>query len=66
MNPLDAIRLDRSRVHIGSHAETPPDAWAERSVEQRIEGVEYLRAIFYGPDQVGQRLQRVFSIAYRT
>ena len=39
------------------------DYWLSKTPQERIEALEYLRRWVYGDDQVGARLQRVFTIA---
>jgi hypothetical protein len=36
--------------------------WCDRSAEERIEAVEFMRKVMFGHDRVSARLQRVLEI----
>jgi hypothetical protein len=60
---LSSLRLDKSVIEITTldHADDDAAYWWQRTPEERLEHMEYLRRLNYGDLATG-RLQRVFEI----
>ena len=58
-------RVDRSKLTRTTHENAGAEDiefWLSRTVDERIEGVEYLRRWLYGDAAVDARLQRVLEL----
>ena len=65
---LNEMKMDRSHVKVGSHADLERDDreyWANASDRERFETITYLRECFYGEEATTGRLQRVHRVFKR-
>lgn len=61
-------RLDKTALTVTTLDEADKadlTYWHSRSVEERLEAIEWLRELNYGKDAVSGRLQRVLEITRR-
>jgi len=58
------FRMDKTVFSIRTLSDPPDDReyWAGKTVEERLEALEFLRQVMYGYDPVTERLQRVLEI----
>lgn len=65
---LDQVRLDRKAVSIGDVDEQTAEyrkAALALSAEERLQTVEFLRQVYYGPNLATERVQRVLEVLER-
>jgi hypothetical protein len=62
---LNSIKLNKDAISIGSLVEEQTDLayWLQKTPEDRLAAVEYLRVMNYGYDPVADRLQRVLTVS---
>ena len=65
MSLLNEIRLDKSAITFGTLKDEGDNRafWHSKSMEERLEALEFMRQIAYGYDPDTSRLQRVFEFA---
>jgi hypothetical protein len=57
-------RIDRTAFNVVSLREADDsDYWRDRTPEERLEAMEFMRRVMYGHDRVSERLQRVLEVA---
>ena len=59
------LKVDRGHLSVASLSDESDEKayWLGRSPQQRLEGLELLRRIFYGDAAATDRLQRLLEIA---
>ena len=63
-DPADELRVDRSHFSVARLTD-PDDSleyWLARPIEERLQALERLRRISYGPAYAAQGLQRVLEV----
>ena len=64
----DSLRVNRTVFRVTTHTEAEHEDrafWFSRTPVERLQHVELLRELNYGPEVVNQRLQRVFAVLER-
>ncbi|HUT53663.1 MAG TPA: hypothetical protein VM658_09745 [bacterium] len=57
-------RIDRTAFDVVSLREADDsDYWLDRTPEERLNAMEFMRRVMYGRDRVSERLQRILEIA---
>ncbi len=70
MELLEKYTLDRTQWKMASSEETWEDKrdlefWLEKTDQERLEGIEFLRQMNYGQHYSTQGLQRVLTVTQR-
>lgn len=68
MDKLDKFRVDRSVIQVAKVSDRHSDRayWLSKTIQERLEALEFLRQLAYGYDPATTRLQRVLEVVKRT
>jgi hypothetical protein len=61
---IDSAKLDKSVFQVFSLSDPTPDRsyWLQKTPDERLSVMEYLRVLNYGEAATSARLQRLFTI----
>jgi hypothetical protein len=64
---IESARLDKSAYRVFSQNDPAPDRdyWLQKTPDERLSAIEYLRVLNYGEAATSARLQRLFTISIR-
>jgi hypothetical protein len=62
---IESAKLDKSALRVFSQNDPAPDRdyWLQKTPEERLSAIEYLRVLNYGEAATSARLQRILTIA---
>ena len=68
MSLLKTLKMDKSVISVQPLDEQGDDRtyWSSKTLEERLQALEFMRQVMYGYDPATARLQRVFTIAQQT